>query len=185
MSTVPVVTAVPWPALAVFLVTLAAQRVAELVHSARNVRALRVRGAREHAAGHFPLLVAVHVLFPLCLVAEVVWLGSRPGPFWPLALAFWLAAQALRYAAVRALGERWSVGIWVLPGVPPVRGGPYRFLRHPNYVAVVTELFAAPMMFGAWRTAIAIALLNAVGLAIRIRAEEAALRAAAAAAPER
>ncbi len=170
--------AVPWRGLALFLVTLAAQRVGELVHSARNVRGLRRRGAREYAAGHFALLVLVHVLFPLLLVAEVVVLGSRPGTLWPLALAFWLAAQVLRYSAVSALGERWSVGVWVLPGEPLVRRGPYRFLRHPNYVAVVTELAAAPMMFGAWRTAIAITLLNAVALSIRIRAEEAALRAA-------
>jgi methyltransferase len=168
--------AAPWPGLALFFVVLAVQRVGELVHSARNVRALRRRGAREYAAGHFPLLVLVHVLFPLALLYEVALLGSRPGPHWPLALACWLAAQALRYSAVSALGERWSVGVWVLPGEPLVRRGPYRFLRHPNYVAVVTELVAAPMMFGAWRTAVAITLLNACALAIRIRAEEAALR---------
>jgi methyltransferase len=162
--------------LALFLAVLAAQRVGELVHSAHNVRGLRLRGAREYAAGHFPLLVVVHVLFPLCIVAEVVFFGTRPGPLWPAALALYVAAQALRYSAVRALGGRWSVGIWVLPGEPLVRRGPYRFLRHPNYVAVVTELAAAPLMFGAWRTALAISLLNALALSIRIREEEAALR---------
>lgn len=166
----------PWRALTAYLVVLAFQRVGELVHSKRNVRRLRERGAREYAAGHFPLLVAVHVLFPICLVTEMVVLGSRPGALWPAALGAWLAAQVLRYSAVAALGERWSVGVWVLPGVPLVHRGPYRFLRHPNYVAVVTELVAAPMMFGAWRTAIAITLLNTVALSIRIRAEEAALR---------
>jgi methyltransferase len=171
-----VVTAVPWRGLGAFLVVLAGQRVGELVHSARNVRRLRARGAVEHAAGHFPLLVVVHVLFPLSLVAEVVWLGSRPGAAWPVALGFWLAAQGLRYWAVRTLGERWSVGVWTLPGERLVHGGPYRFLRHPNYVAVVTELVAAPMMFGAWRTALAITALNTLALSIRIRAEESALR---------
>jgi methyltransferase len=168
----------PWRAFTAYLVVLALQRVGELVHSKRNVGRLRQRGAREHAAGHFPLLVAVHVLFLICLVTELVALGARPGAWWPVALGFWLAAQVLRYAAVSALGERWSVGIWVLPGEPLVRRGPYRFMRHPKYVAVVTELVAAPMMFGAWRTAIAITLLNAVALSIRIRAEESALRAA-------
>jgi methyltransferase len=168
--------AIPWQAFRAYLVVLALQRIGELVHSARNVRRLRARGAREYAAGHFPLLVAVHVLFPLCLVTELVALGSRPTALWPLALGLWLAAQVLRYSAVGALGERWSVGVWVLPGEPLVHRGPYRFLRHPNYVAVVTELVAAPMMFGAWRTAIAITLLNAFALSIRIRAEEAALR---------
>jgi len=173
------VPSVPWPGLALFLATLAVQRVAELAHSARNVRALRGRGAVQHGARHFPLLVAVHLLFPACLVFEVLRLGARPWPLWPVAFAAWLAAQALRYSAVRALGPRWSVGVWVIPGEPLVRRGPYRFLRHPNYVAVVTELAAAPLMFGAWRTALAIGALNAAALAIRIRAEETALRTAA------
>jgi methyltransferase len=166
----------PVGALALFLAVLALQRAGELLHSARNTRRLEACGAHETGAGHFPLIVAVHVLFPLCLVAEVLALGSRPGRFWPLWLGVWLAAQALRYAAVRALGERWSVRIVVPPGEPPVRRGPYRFLRHPNYLAVVVELIAAPLLFGAWRTAIAISALDLVALAIRIRAEEAALR---------
>lgn len=165
----------PVAGLVLFLVVLAAQRSAELVHSARNERRLAARGAREHAAGHFPLLVLVHLLLPVLLVAEVLVLGARPGPLGPLWLVAWLAAQALRYAAVRALGERWTVRIWVLPGEPLVRRGPYRFLRHPNYLAVVLELAAAPLMFGAWRTALVVGVLNAVGLALRIRAEERAL----------
>jgi methyltransferase len=163
-----------WP-LAAFLAVLAVQRVGELLHSARNSRRLVARGAREFGSRHYPLIVAVHVLFPLCLIAEVVALGARPGGLWPLWFGLWLAAQGLRYAAIRALGERWSVRILVLPGEPLVRRGPYRFLRHPNYLAVVVELLAAPLMFGAWRTAIAIALLDAVALSLRIRAENAAL----------
>lgn len=161
--------------LVLFLVALAAQRGLELAHSARNERRLAARGAREHAPAHFPLLVAVHVLLPALLVAEVEFLGARPGAAWPLWLALWLAAQGLRYAAVRALGERWTVRIWVLPGAPRIRRGPYRFVSHPNYVAVVVELLAAPLMFGAWRTALVVSALNAVALAVRIRAEEKAL----------
>jgi methyltransferase len=155
-----------------FLAVLAAQRAGELVHSARNQRRLLARGGREHAGGHFPLLVLVHGLFPLALAGEVLALGARPGPLWPLWLGLWLAAQALRYWAVATLGERWTVRIWILPGVPPVRHGPYRWLRHPNYLAVALELVAAPLMFGAWRTALAISALNLIALAIRIRAEE-------------
>jgi methyltransferase len=162
--------------LALFLVVLAAQRLGELLHSARNTRRLLARGARECGADHFPLIVLVHVLFPLCLMAEVLILGARPDRFWALWLGLWLAAQTLRFAAVRALGERWSVRILVLPGAPLVRRGPYRFLRHPNYVAVFVELIAAPLMFGAWRTAVAITLLDLVALRVRIRAEEAALQ---------
>jgi methyltransferase len=165
----------PGVTLVAFLVVLAAQRIGELVVSDRNARQLEALGAREHAAGHFPLLVLVHILFPVLLVIEVLVLGARPGPAWPLWLVLWMAAQALRYAAVRALGVRWTVRIFVLPGSPLVTGGPYRWLRHPNYVAVVIELLAAPLLFGAWRTALVVGALNAIALRIRIRAEESAL----------
>jgi methyltransferase len=165
----------PIAALALFIVVYAIQRTGELLLSARNTRRLLARGAREYGAGHFPWMVAVHALFPVCLVAEVLALGARPGKLWPLWLGLWLGCQALRYAAIRALGERWSVKIVVPPGEPLVRRGPYRLLRHPNYLAVAVELIAAPMMFGAWRTAIANSLLDAAVLATRIRAEEAAL----------
>jgi methyltransferase len=161
--------------LAVFLVLLVLQRVGELALSRRHEVKLRALGAREHGRGHFPLLVAVHVLLPLGLLAEVLGLHARPGPAWPLWLALMIAAQALRVATMRALGERWHVRIWVVPGMPLVRSGPYRWLRHPNYLAVVVELVAIPMLFGAWRTAIAVSALNAFAIAIRIRAEERAL----------
>jgi methyltransferase len=163
--------------LAIFVAVVAAQRVGELVLSSRNAQRIRARGAREFGAAHFPLLVVVHVLFLTSLVCEVWFLGARPGRAWSLWLILWLGAQALRYAAIRALGDRWNVRIFVVPGVPLVRSGPYRFVRHPNYIAVAIELVAASMLFGAWRTAIWISALNAVALRIRIRAEDAALRA--------
>ena len=159
-----------------YLGVLAVQRVGELIHSARHEEKLRALGAREHGATHFRWIVAVHALFPLLLAIEVFALGARPGPWWPLWFGLWLTAQALRYAAVWALGERWTVKIWVLPGEPLVTRGIYRWLRHPNYVAVVLELIAAPMMFGAWRTAIGITLLDALALRERIRTEDRALR---------
>lgn len=166
----------PYAALVAFLVVLAVQRGAELVLSARHAKRLEARGAAEHGARHFPLLVFLHALFPIALTAEVLAFSVRPGPLWPAFLALWIAAQWLSYAAVRALGDRWTVGIWVLPGARLVKRGPYRFLRHPNYVAVALELFAAPLMFGAWRTAVLVTALNLFALSIRIRAEERALR---------
>ncbi len=161
--------------LAAFLAFIVAQRLSELALSARHARALAARGAVEHAAAHFPLFVALHVAWPLALIGEVLGLGARPPHAWPLALAAFLAAQLLRTWAIRTLGERWTVRVWVLPGAPPVATGPYRWLRHPNYVAVAIELLAAPLMFGAWRTALAATAVNVVALAIRIPAEEAAL----------
>lgn len=162
--------------LAVFLGVVAAQRIGELLLSKRNAARVRARGARESGAAHFPFIVAVHVLFLASLAAEVWFCGARPGGAWPLWLLLWLGAQALRYAAIRFLGDRWNTRILVVPGEAPVRSGPYRFLRHPNYVAVAVELVAASMLFGAWRTTLVISLLNAAALRIRIREENKALR---------
>ncbi|MDH4036268.1 MAG: hypothetical protein OEX18_00430 [Candidatus Krumholzibacteria bacterium] len=159
-----------------FLAFVILQRLSELVLAARNARRVMGRGGREYGAGHFPWLVGVHVLFILGMAGEVLVLGERPGVSWPLWLAIWLGAQALRYASIRALGDRWNVRIIVEPGVPPVASGPYRFLNHPNYVAIVAELVSAPLIFGAWRTALLVSILNALALRTRIRQENAALR---------
>jgi methyltransferase len=162
--------------LELFLAVLLIERVVELAISRRNIRALKARGAHEYGAGHFPLLVFVHVLFPLGLAAEVLCLGARPGALWPLWLLLLLGAQALRASAIRALGRFWSVRVLVVPGAPLVRRGPYRFLRHPNYLAVTIELLAAPLLFGAWRTALVVSMLNAVVLGVRTRVEGSALQ---------
>jgi len=163
------------PALVAFLALLAAERIAEMSLSSRHAEILIRRGAVEFGARHFPLIVALHLLFPLALVAEVLWAGARPPGSWPWWLGLLLAAQVLRFATLHVLGEYWNVRIRVVPGMTPVRRGPYRFLRHPNYVAVVIELASAPMMFGAWRTALVFSAFNAAVLVIRIREEERAL----------
>ena len=154
---------------------LALQRVSELLLSARNLARLRARGAVEFGAAHFPLFVLLHGGYPVALVAEVL-SGARPGPTWPCWLGLWLAAQTLRIGAITTLGERWNVRIVVLPGEPPVARGLYRWLPHPNYVAVALEFVAAPMMFGAGWTALGGTLLNALVMAVRIPAEDRALR---------
>jgi methyltransferase len=172
---IPGIAISPLLALLIFVSIVAAQRFFELAISARNTRALAARGGREVAAAHFPLLVTLHTLLPIALILEVLFLRSTPGPRWPLWLGLWLAAQALRIAAIRTLGDRWNVRIWVVPGEDRVRRGIYRWIPHPNYLAVVIEIMAGPMMFGAWRTAFLFSTLNALALRIRIRAEEAAL----------
>jgi methyltransferase len=165
----------PWLALGLYLALLAVQRALELRVAARNERALRARGAVEHGAAHYPGIVALHVLWPLALLAEVAALGARPPGWWPLALGVLLAGNVLRVAAIRALGELWTTRVWVLPSHPVSRSGPYRWLRHPAYVAVTLELIAAPLLFGAWRTALAASAANAVVLAVRVRDENRAL----------
>ena len=173
-------TPAPLGALALYFAFHALQRGGELWLSARHRRRLRARGAIEHGRAHFPLLIAVHVLFPIALAIEVLGIGARPPAWWPLALTAWIAAEALRFWSMAALGDHWHVRVLVVPGAVRIRRGPYRFLAHPNYLAVVVELIAAPLMFGAWRTAVAISALNAVALGVRIRCENRALAGAGA-----
>jgi methyltransferase len=167
----------PWPFLLVGCTIV--QRLFELAISARHRARVVAMGGVEYGARHFPFIVAVHVFFVLALGLEIALFRSRPGTAWPAWLALWLSAQLLRYSAIRALGDRWNVRVLVVPGMAPVRSGPYRWLRHPNYAAIVVEFIAAPMMFGAWRTALAASVLNAPVLAVRIRCENRALQRAA------
>lgn len=155
---------------------VAAQRLAELAVSRRNERRLRERGAVEVGSGHYPWMVALHTAFLVSCPAEV-WLLERPLVPWlaAAALAVLVAASALRYWTLRTLGPRWSTRILVLPGAPPVVDGPYRFVRHPNYLAVVLEIAALPLVHTAWATALSFSVANGLLLRVRIRAEEAGL----------
>ena len=160
----------------VFLGLLGAERLVELVLSRRNAARALARGGFETGQGHYRVMVVLHSLFLVACAAEVLGLGRPfPGAAGYVALGVALGAQALRYWAIASLGERWNTRIIVVPGVEPVTRGPYRFLRHPNYVAVVLELAAVPLIHGAWVTAVVFTLGNALLLRVRIRAEEAAL----------
>jgi methyltransferase len=156
--------------LAVYLLALAAQRAHELTLSRRHEARLAAVGATRVADPDYPWIVAFHVAWPLALGAEVA-LGARPSRLWPIALAALVAAALLRTAAMRALGDRWTARLWTLPGAPRIRSGPYRWLAHPSYVAVVIEVAAAPLLFGAWRTALAATWIDAVLLWRRVRRE--------------
>lgn len=158
------------------LVLVALERLFELGLSRRNVRFALARGGFEVGADDYRRMAWFHTaLFPLCL-AEVILLRRRYRPALGRAmLALVLAAQGLRYWSVRTLGRRWSVRVIVIPGAPLTTGGPYRFVRHPNYVAVVLELLAIPLVHGAFLTAAAFSALHLAVLARRIRIEEGAL----------
>lgn len=156
------------------------ERVAELVVARRHLAWARARGGVESGRGHYPVMVAVHVALLAGCLAEPV-LADRPFlPWlgWPM-LALVLASQALRWWCIRTLGPQWNTRVVVVPGVPLVRGGPYRYLRHPNYVAVVVEGLALPLVHTAWVTAAAFTVANAAVLAVRIRCEDRALAALA------
>ena len=159
-----------------FLGLLGLERAGELVLSLRNARAARAAGAVEAGQGHYPVMVAFHSLFLLSCALEVTLVPRAfPGAVGWVALGVAVAAQGLRYWAVASLGVRWNTRVLVWPGVPPVTGGPYRFLRHPNYLAVVLEMLAVPLVHGAWITAGVFSFGNALLLRVRIRTEEQAL----------
>jgi methyltransferase len=154
----------------------ALERCFELGLSRANARGAFAHGAIESGRGHYPFMVALHVAFFACAGAEV-FLANRsfPGALAFVALAVVLLAQALRYAAIRALGKRWNVRIIVWPGEELVTSGPYRWLRHPNYCAVAAEICFLPLVHGAWLTAAFFSVANGCLLRVRIREEERAL----------
>jgi methyltransferase len=163
-----------------YLALLAAtgvERLVELVLSTRHARAAFARGGVEYGRGHYPAMVALHVGLLLACAIEVL-LARRPFlPWlgWPM-LFLVLLSQALRYWCIATLGRQWNTRIIVVPGAGRVTGGPYRFLPHPNYVAVVVEGFALPLVHTAWITALGFTVLNAVLLlGVRIPAEDRAL----------
>lgn len=154
---------------------VAGQRLWELRRSRRNEALLRAQGAVEGGRGLYPWLVALHTLFLAALLLEGLWRGPALGPLWPLWLALFAGAQGLRAWTLRSLGGRWCTRLLVVPHMELVREGPYRFIRHPNYLAVFIELLSLPMFFGAVVTAASATAANALLLGLRIRQEEALL----------
>jgi methyltransferase len=161
---------------AALILATGAERIAELIVSTRNAKWSFARGGVEFGRGHFPPMVALHTGLLLACLAEV-WFAGRPFiPWlgWPM-LVLVLASQALRWWCIGTLGPRWNTRVIVVRDLPLVDRGPYRWLKHPNYVAVVVEGFALPLVHTAWVTAIVFTVLNAWLLVVRIRCENRAL----------
>ena len=160
----------------VVVALVALERLAELVVSKRNAAWSFARGGVETGRGHYPVMVVLHsgLLVAMLVEAYVV----RPDV--PLALAasmlvLVVASQGLRWWCIVALGPRWNTRVIIVPGLPPVTGGPYRFFSHPNYVAVVVEGAALPLLHLSWVTALVFTVANAALLTVRLRVEDAAL----------
>lgn len=163
-------------AFTVLVALVGLERVAELVVSTRNAAWSFARGGVEYGRGHYPVMVALHSGFLVAMLVEA-WLRRPDVPgvlAWSM-LALVLASQALRWWCIGTLGRRWNTRVIVVPGLAPVTSGPYRLLRHPNYVAVVVEGVALPLVHSAWLTAVLFTVANAVLLTVRIRVEDAAL----------
>jgi methyltransferase len=158
-----------WVAVAILgFVTL--QRLTELRLADRNSQKLLAEGAVEFGRGHYPFIVALHMIWLAAL-----WWWAPGQPVNPILLALFAFLQLGRVWVIASLGDRWTTRIIVKPGAPLIRAGPYRFLKHPNYFVVTLEIAVLPLMFGLWRIALVFSLLNAVILAVRIREENRAL----------
>lgn len=156
---------------ALFLGFLIVQRLGELVIAKRNTAALMARGAREVGAGHYPVMVAMHSAW----IAALVLFGWNQPVSLPW-LALYAVLQLFRIWILGTLGRRWTTRVIVLDGEALVARGPFRYLRHPNYVLVVAEIIVAPMVLGLWWVAGVWTVLNALMLRHRIAVEDGALR---------
>lgn len=160
----------------VVIALVVGERIAELVVSERHARAMFREGALEHGRDHYPFMVALHTAFLVGCIVEPLALDR---PFIPALglpmLAVAMLAQGLRWWAIRTLGVRWSTRVIVPLWGERVARGPYRFFPHPNYVAVIAEGIALPLIHSAWITAIGFTVMNAFLLAVRIRVEDRAM----------
>ena len=158
------------------IAAVALERVAELVVSKRNWAWSQARGGVEFGRGHYPVMVVLHTgLLAACLLEPI--LLHRPfipALGWSM-LAIVIATQVLRWWCIRTLGPQWNTRVIVVPGAARVTGGPYRWIPHPNYVVVIVEGIALPLVHTGWLTAVVFTVLNAGLLAVRIRAEDTAL----------
>lgn len=156
---------VSWPFIILGLV--AAERLFELIHAARNTRLLIAQGATELGAGHYPLIVLLHAAWLLAIFA----LAPRDLPPVWIWLGLYLVLQAARAWVIMSLGPYWTTRIISMPQAPLVRRGPYRFLRHPNYAVVIGEIAVLPLVFRETNVALVFSALNLGLLAWRIRVE--------------
>ncbi len=158
-----------WPQLIVLLVAL--QRLVELSIVKRNTARLLAEGGREIGAAHYPLFILLHTAWLVCLFALV---PADAPIYWPL-IGLLVLLQLGRVWVVASLGRYWTTRIITVPGAKLIRRGPYRFLRHPNYLVVIGEIAVLPLCFGNWLLAAIFSVLNLALIAYRIRIEDGAL----------
>ena len=163
--------------LVIILSIVIIQRVTELVLAKRNYDWAMQRGGKEFGADHYWLFWVLHMSWMLSLTLECLTLQPTLPELWPIFLLFVFIAQILRYWAIRSLGRCWNTRIVIFNGMSQIKHGPYRYFKHPNYLAVAIEIAAIPALLGAWYSALFFSIVNvALLLAIRIPQEQRALR---------
>ena len=155
----------------VLVALIVLQRLIELMLARINTRNLRVAGGIEHGAGHYPLMVALHSVWIVSLVVFV----PANAALNPILFVIFVGLQAARVWVINSLGRYWTTRVITVPGAPKVTRGPYRWLRHPNYMIVIAEIAVVPLIAGAWQLAIIFSVANAALLWHRVRIENAAL----------
>ncbi|CUH94615.1 hypothetical protein P22_0681 [Propionispora sp. 2/2-37] len=159
------------------MLILICQRLGELILAKVNYRYMINRGAVEFGAKHYPLFILLHGAWMFCWILEVLNGKAGVSSSWGVWVTFILLAQFLRYWCIASLGRCWNTRVLILPGEPRIRRGPYRYWRHPNYLAVCIEVFCLPMLFSAWKTAAVFSVLNGLLLLyIRLPVENHALQ---------
>lgn len=163
-------------AFSILLLFVAFERIAELVVSKRNLTWSFEQGGIEYGRSHYKYMVVIHVGLLAGSLIEVWVVRPELNPLlsWGM-FALALGSQALRWWCISTLGKRWNTLVVIIPGLPVISNGPYRWFKHPNYVAVVVEGFALPLVGFAWRTALIFTILNACVLTFRLKSENAAL----------
>jgi methyltransferase len=159
----------------IFWILLIIQRLAEVKIAKKNEKTLRSKGAVEAGSSHYKWMVTMHASFFLFLFTEVMFFNAISPTWWMIPFVLFLIAQVIRVWAITSLGVFWNTKIILLPGAEVVAKGPYRFIRHPNYLVVTLELLVIPLIFGAYVTAFLFTILNILMLRVRITAEEKAL----------
>ena len=157
---------------AALLIYVIVERVLELVVAGRNTRRLVASGAQEVGASHYPIMVALHVTW---LVAVIGWVATAAPTVSEPFFTFYAILQGLRFWVMASLGKYWTTRIITLPNMPLVKRGPYRFLRHPNYIVVALEVVTLPLVYGAWHIAVIFSALNGAMLWFRIDIENRAI----------
>ena len=159
----------------IFITVVIVQRISELILAKNNEKYLKSNGAIEYDKKGYKYIVLMHNLFFVSLIMEFFFLQRELNQYWQMLLIIFICTQLLRYWAIFTLGKRWNTKILVLPNTELIRSGVYKYLKHPNYIAVIIEIAVIPLLFSCYFTAIGFSILNLIVVRRRIQIEEEAL----------